>query len=116
MEKMSLNKFTHIPLLKNVAKLKKKKKVTNNHTKNSNHPKFFIKIKNMFQKKSHLVKIKIKYHAQALKNQKKKKRGNVNAQDKKKVTTGNMIAQKKKRRQCYCPRKREERKKKCNLN
>ena len=48
MEKMSLNKFTQIPLLKNDAKLKK---VINNHTKKSNHPKFFIKIKNMFQKK-----------------------------------------------------------------
>ena len=59
MEKMSLNKFTHIPLLKNDVKLKKKKKkVTNNHTKKSNHPKFFIKIKNMFQKKSHPLKIK----------------------------------------------------------
>ena len=35
MKKMSLNKFTHIPLLKNDAKLKNKKnkKVTNNHTK-----------------------------------------------------------------------------------
>ena len=49
MEKMSLNKFTHIPLLKNDAKLKKKK-VTNNHTKKSNHPNFFIKIKNMLKK------------------------------------------------------------------
>ena len=61
--------------------------MTNNYTKKSNHPKFYIKIKNMFQKKSHLVKIKINYHAQALKNQKKKKkekRGNVNAQEKKK--------------------------------
>ena len=48
----------------------------------------------MFGKKSHPVKIKINYHAQALKNQKKKKRGNVNAQ-KKKVATGNVIAQKK---------------------
>ena len=67
---MSLNKFTHIPLLKNDAKLKK---VTNNHTKKSNHPKFFIKIKIMFQKKSHPIKIKINYHAQALKNHKKKK-------------------------------------------
>ena len=42
----------------------------------------------MFQKISHQVKIKINYHAQALKNQKKKKlekkRGNVNAQEKKK--------------------------------
>ena len=45
-------------------------KVTNNHKK-SNHPKFFIKIKK-FQKKSNPVKIKINYHAQALKNQKKK--------------------------------------------
>ena len=86
MKKMSLNKFTHMPLLKNDAKLKK---VTNNHTKKSNHPKFFIKIKIMFQKKSHPIKIKINYHAQALKNQKKKnrkkiKRGNVNAQEKKK--------------------------------
>ena len=53
MEKKILNKFTHILLLKNNVKLKylKKKKVTNNHTKKSNHPKFFIKIKNMFQKK-----------------------------------------------------------------
>ena len=68
---MSLNKFTNIPLLKNDAKLKK---VTNNHTKKSIHPKFVIKIKNMFQKKkSHLVQIKINYHIQALKNQKKKK-------------------------------------------
>ena len=50
----------------------------------------------MFQKKSHPIKIKINYHAQALKNQKKKKRrkkrGNVNAQEKKKMTTGNVIA------------------------
>ena len=70
MEKMSLNKFTHIALLKNDAKLKK---VTNNYTKKRYHPKFFIKIKNIFQKKSHPVKIKINYHAEALKNQKKKK-------------------------------------------
>ena len=48
---MSLNKFTHIPLLKNDVKLKK---VTNNHTKKSNHPKIFIKIKIMFQKKNHI--------------------------------------------------------------
>ena len=85
---MSLNKFTHIPLLKNDSKLLKKIKVTNNHTKKSNHPNFFIKIKNMFQKKSHPIKIKINYHAQALKNKKKNrkkiKRGNVNAQEKKK--------------------------------
>ena len=115
-KKKSLNKFTHITLLKNDAKLKK---VTNNHTNKSNHPKFFIKIKNMFQKISHQVKIKINYHAQALKNQKKKKiRKKREAmlmpkkKKKKKVTTGNMIAQKKKRRQCYCPRKRQ----KCNLN
>ena len=33
---MNLNKFTHIPLLKNDAQLKQK--VTNNHTKKSNHP------------------------------------------------------------------------------
>ena len=95
---MSLNKFTHIPLLKNDAKLKKK--MTNNHTKKSNHPNFFIKIKNMFQKKSHPIKIKINYHTQALKNQKKKKlkkRGNVNAK-KKKVTIGNVIALKKKKK------------------
>ena len=58
------------------------KKVANNHTKKSNHPKFFIKIKNMFQKKSHPVKIKINYHAQALKNQKKK--GNVTAKGRRK--------------------------------
>ena len=49
----------------------------NNHAKKSNHPKFFIKIKNMFQKKSYPVKIKINYHTQALKNQKKKKKDNI---------------------------------------
>ena len=87
-KKKSLNKFTHITLLKNDAKLKK---VTNNHTNKSNHPKFFIKIKNMFQKISHQVKIKINYHAQALKNQKKKKI-------------------RKKERQCKCPRKKEKKK------
>jgi len=36
MEKMGLNKFTHLPLLKNGAQLKQK--VTNNHKKKSNHP------------------------------------------------------------------------------
>ena len=50
------------------------KKVTNNYTKKSNHPKNFIKIKNMFQKKSHPVKIKINHHTQALKNKNKKKK------------------------------------------
>ena len=85
-KEINLNKFTHIPLLKNDVKIFFfLKKLTNNHTKKRNHPKFFIKIKNKFQK-SHPVKIKINYHAQALKNQKKKKkkRGNVNAQEKKK--------------------------------
>ena len=108
---MNLNKFTHIPLLKNDVKLKK---VTNNHAKKSNHRNFFIKIKKIFKKKSNLVKIKINYHTQALKNQKKKKirkkRGNVNAQGKKNGNwqrdclkkkkqgnvTGNVVAQKKK--------------------
>ena len=36
-KKMSLNKFTYIPLLKNNAPLKQKK-VTNNNKKKSNHP------------------------------------------------------------------------------
>ena len=72
MEKMNLKKFTHIPLLKNDANFFFFLK-TNNHTKKSNHPKFFIKIKNMFQKKSHPIKIKINYQAQVLKNKKNKK-------------------------------------------
>ena len=87
MEKMSLNKFTHIPLLKNDENFKKKKNrqittqkraITQNFYKNKKH----------VLKKSHPVKIKIKYHIQALKYQKKKrknkkkKRGNVNAQKK----------------------------------
>ena len=103
---MSLNKFTHIPLLKNDAKLKK---VTNNHTKKSNHPKFFIKIKIMFQKKWHPIKIKINYHAQALKNQKKKKnrkkikRGNVNAQEKKNDNWKHDCPKKKKRPTLLAP-------------
>ena len=70
---MSLNKFTHIPLLKNDA-IFFFLKVTNNHTKKSNHPNFFIKIKNMLKRKSQSVKIKINYHIQALKNKKNKKR------------------------------------------
>ena len=79
MEKMKLNKFTHISLLNNDAKFKKKKKkVTNNHTKEKKKkkqsPKIFYKNKKHVPKKSHLVKIKINYHAQALKNQKKKKK------------------------------------------
>ena len=56
---MSLNKFTHIPLLKNDAKLKKKK--------------WQITTQKHVPKKSYLVKIEINYHSQALKNQKKKK-------------------------------------------
>ena len=89
MEKMSLNKFTYIPLLKNDAKFKKKKKkVTNNHTKKSNHANFFIKIKNMFQKKITSSKNKNKLSCLSPKKSKEKKlekkRGNVNAQGKKK--------------------------------
>ena len=58
---MSLNKFTHIPLLKNDVKLKKKKK-------------YQITTQKHVPKKSHPVKIEINYHSQALKNRKKKKR------------------------------------------
>ena len=92
--------------------------MTNNHTKKSNHPNFFIKIKNMFQKKSHPIKIKINYHAQALKNPKKKKRGNVNAQGKKKSDNWQHDCPKKEKEkekqkegQRCCLGKREERKK-----
>ena len=49
------------------------KKVTNNYTKKSNHPKIFIKIKKNVPKKITSSKNKINYDAQALKNQKKKK-------------------------------------------
>ena len=70
---MSLNKFSHIPFVKDWCQIIKKKKVTNNHTKKSNHPKIFLKIQK-FQNKSHPVKIKINHHTQALKNQKKKKK------------------------------------------
>ena len=45
---MGLNKFTHIPLLKNGAQLNKK--VTNNYKKEQS-PKFIKKIKIMSQKK-----------------------------------------------------------------
>ena len=87
---MSLNKFTHISLLKNDVKLKK---VTNNHIKKSNHPKFFIKIKIMFQKKITSSKNKYKLLSPTQK-KKTKKNGNVNAQERKKkeVTIGNVIA------------------------
>ena len=46
----------------------------------------------MFQKNSHLVKIKINYCAQALKNQKKKKKRQRKCLKKKKMTTSNVIA------------------------
>ena len=108
----------------------------NNHTKKSNHPKFFIKIKNMFQKKSYPVKIKINYHNQALKNQKKKnqkkkeamlmpKKRKKEKKKEKEVTTGNEIAQKKEKKKgnvtgCLGEKKknqgREKKEKKCNLN
>ena len=74
---MSLNKFIHISLLKNNVKLNFFFfKVTNNHTKKSNHPKKKFLNKKHVPKKSHPVKIKIKKNT--------KKRGNVNAQEKKK--------------------------------
>ena len=62
----------------------------------------------MFQKKSHMVKIKINYHAQALKNQKKKKIRK--KKKKKRKKRGNVNAQEKKKGQHFCPRKREEKK------
>ena len=68
MEKVSLYKFTHIPLLKNGTQLKQKKKVTNNQKKKS--PKFIKKIKIMFKNKSHLNKKKKQKQKQK---QKKKK-------------------------------------------
>ena len=44
---MSLNKFTHIPLLKNDAQLKQKKwQITKKKEKKRNHPKLFKKIEN----------------------------------------------------------------------
>ena len=65
--------------------------MTNNHTKKSNHPKFFIKIKNMFQKKITSSKNKNKLSRPSPKKSKekkirKKKGGNVNAQEKKGAT------------------------------
>ena len=62
--------------------------MTNNHTKKSNHPKEFIKIKNMFQKKITSSKNKNKLSHPSP----KKSKGN------KKVTIGNVIAQKKKKK------------------
>ena len=68
---MSLKKFTHILFIKKWCQIKKKK-LTNNYTKKSNHPKIFIKIKKNVPKKITSSKNKINYDAQALKNQKKK--------------------------------------------
>ena len=48
--------------------------MTNNHTKKSNHPKFFIKIKNMFQKKITSSKNKNKLSCPSPKKSKKKKK------------------------------------------
>ena len=89
MEKMNLKKFTHIPLLKNDAKLFFFLNVTNIHTEKKQSPKIFYKNKKHVPKKITSIKNKINYHAQALKNQKEKKirkkeRGNVNAHEKKK--------------------------------
>ena len=81
--------------------------MTNNHTKKSNHPKKKFLNKKHVPKKSHPVKIKIKKNT--------KKRGNVNAQEKKKWQLATWLPKKKKGQPC-CLGKREERKKKCNLN
>ena len=48
-------------------------KGTNNHTKKSNHPKFFIKIKSMFQKKITSSKNKNKLSRPSPKKIKRKK-------------------------------------------
>ena len=62
--------------------------MTNNHIKKSNHPKEFIKIKNMFPKKITSSKNKNKLSRPSP----KKSKGNNN------VTIGNVIAQKKKKK------------------
>ena len=78
-EKVSLYKFTHIPLLKNDAQLKPKKGINNHtHTHTKQSPKFIKKNKNHVQKKnSHLKKkqnhIK-KNHKRKQKKKEKKKR------------------------------------------
>ena len=55
MEKMNLNNFTYIPLLKNDAQLKKWQ-ITTHKKKKEQSLKFIKKIKTMSQKKSRLVK------------------------------------------------------------
>ena len=108
---MSLNKFTHILLLKNDAKLNFFFfKVTNNYTKTCS------------KKKSHPVKIEINYHSLALKNQKKKKLEKKKEEEreamlipkKKKSELATWLPKKKERQKegqrCY-PEKKEERKK-----
>ena len=76
---MSLNKFTHIPLLKNDAKLKKKKwQIT---TQKRTITQFFYKNKEHIPKKITSSKNKNKLSRPSPKKLKeKKKRGNVNAQ------------------------------------
>ena len=78
MEKMGLNKFTYIALIKNDAQLKqkKKKKVTNNQKKKKEQsPKFIKKLKIMSQIKNYrLFNIYIYISCLGLENQKKKKR------------------------------------------
>ena len=117
---MSLNKFTYIPLLKNDVKLKK---VTNNHTKKSNHPKFFIKIKSCSKKKITSNKNKYKLLSPSPKKSKEKKKWQLAMwllRKKKKGATllATLLPKKKKKKsggQRFCLGNREERKK-CNLN
>ena len=61
-------------MMPNLKKKKKKWQITTQKKKKKKKqsPKIFYKNKKHVPKKSHLVKIKINYHAQALKNQKKK--------------------------------------------
>ena len=102
---MSLNKFTHIPLLKNDVKFKLKKKwqiITQKHV-----PKKIISSKN--RNKLSLLSPK------KSKEKKKKKKKRQCYCPRKKKWTGNVIAQKKKKKlkegqRCY-PGKKEERKK-----
>ena len=87
---MSLNKFTHILLLKNDTKLKKKKK-------------WQITTQKHVPKKPYPVKIEINYHSQVLKNQKKKKIRKKREE---------MLMPKKNKKWTWLPRKRKKKGKK----
>ena len=100
MEKMSLYKFTHIPLLKNDALLKQKKK----SDKKSNYPNL-LGNKNHIQKKK--ARLKKKQKQKITEESKRGEKSNEACPKKKKKKKKRKKKEKEKGNFTYCPRRRK---------